>query len=100
MKFHKCPECGEPFQAYGRRRRCAGCAGRLNAEQSQIRAAVAKAVKLGELVRQPCEVCGATRTDGHHDDYSKPLEVRWLCRGHHLKHHDRERWAEQRGAAA
>lgn len=23
----------------------------------------------------------------HHDEYSKPLEVRWLCRLHHREHH-------------
>lgn len=39
-----------------------------------------------ELIRQPCEVCGA-KADGHHDDYSKPLQVRWLCRKHHREVH-------------
>ena len=37
---------------------------------------VQRAIRAGELLRQPCEVCGATMTHGHHDDYSKPLEVR------------------------
>ena len=43
-------------------------------------------LKRGKLVRQPCEVCGAD-AEMHHDDYSKPLDVRWLCREHHLDHH-------------
>ena len=41
----------------------------------------------GSLLREPCEVCGAEKVDAHHDDYSKPLSVRWLCRKHHLEHH-------------
>lgn len=39
------------------------------------------------LVKQPCEVCGEGVADAHHDDYSKPLEVRWLCRAHHGQWH-------------
>lgn len=45
--------------------------------------AVQSAIKTGRLVRQPCEVCGKQRTYAHHDDYSKLLEVRWLCPFHH-----------------
>jgi hypothetical protein len=48
---------------------------------------VNKALRTGALVRQPCEVCGNPKTDGHHDDYAKPLAVRWLCRSHHRQHH-------------
>ncbi len=45
----------------------------------------------GKLLKQPCEVCGNLKSEKHHDDYSKPLEVRWLCRKHHLEHHKRLR---------
>jgi hypothetical protein len=45
------------------------------------------AIKRGDLERQPCEVCGHEPTDAHHEDYSKPLEVRWLCRKHHMEVH-------------
>jgi ribosomal protein S27AE len=48
---------------------------------------VERAVKFGKIVRRPCEICGAVRTDAHHDDYTKPLEVRWLCRRCHKLHH-------------
>ncbi len=46
-----------------------------------------QAIAAGKLLRQPCEVCGESKVDAHHDDYSKPLEVRWLCRLHHRQHH-------------
>ena len=35
---------------------------------------------------QPCEVCGA-EGQRHHDDYSKPDQIRWLCRTHHAIEH-------------
>lgn len=52
-------------------------------------------VECGRIVHQPCEVCGKDKTHGHHDDYSKPLEVRWLCPYHHRKLHP----AEHKGKA-
>lgn len=41
----------------------------------------------GEIVKMPCEVCGEERVHMHHDDYVKPLEVRWLCVVHHGAEH-------------
>lgn len=49
--------------------------------------AVARAIRRGELSRRPCEQCGAAKTVAHHDDYNKPLEVRWLCQPCHVRHH-------------
>ena len=43
------------------------------------------------MKRLPCEVCGERKTHAHHDDYSKPLEVKWLCKKHHDEHHREER---------
>ena len=35
-----------------------------------------------------CSKCGRQgKIDGHHDDYSKPLEVRFLCKRHHAEIH-------------
>ena len=46
------------------------------------------AIRDGRIQRGPCEICGATeKVHGHHDDYSKPLDVRWLCEQDHLLWH-------------
>ena len=48
---------------------------------------VANAIRSGKLKREPCEVCNNLKTLAHHDDYSKPLEVRWFCASCHTKYH-------------
>ncbi len=35
------------------------------------------------IAKQPCEVCGNPDSKRHHPDYSKPLEVVFLCNLHH-----------------
>ena len=114
-----CETCGTKFLLtpsqfrYGRRRHCShGCrdlsgpknpnwAGGSAAtqktrrkqarhpEKTRARRLVYWAVRRGNLQRQPCEVCGAPEVHAHHEDYSKPLEVRWLCSAHHLAAHGR-----------
>lgn len=56
-------------------------------EKQRARMAVLNAINTGELKRQPCEKCGCKDVHGHHDDYSKPLKVRWLCQPHHVEAH-------------
>jgi len=46
------------------------------------------ALKTGRLVKGPCVVCGTTKQiQAHHPDYTKPLDVMWLCRLHHKEEH-------------
>lgn len=52
---------------------------------------VSNAIRDQKLMRQPCEVCGHPKAQAHHDDYSQPLNVRWLCTTHHAEHHVNER---------
>ena len=40
-------------------------------------------LRSGNLHKLPCETCGRKDVHGHHDDYDKPLNVRWLCPVHH-----------------
>jgi len=61
-------------------------------ERTKAHRKVKYALSTGVLSRQPCEVCGTTEhVHAHHDDYSKPLEVRWLCARHHHEHHEKMR---------
>ena len=48
---------------------------------------VSEKIKLGKMTRGPCIICGLPKTEGHHDDYDKPLEVEWLCMTHHRALH-------------
>lgn len=55
--------------------------------KNHARRALNHAIDAGRLIRGCCEVCGAPNAEGHHEDYSRPLEVRWLCRPHHAEIH-------------
>jgi hypothetical protein len=55
-------------------------------EKHRARVALNRAVMEGKVTKQPCH-CGNPKAEAHHDDYSKPLEVRWLCRKHHQEAH-------------
>lgn len=44
-------------------------------------------IKGGLVSKKPCEICGADNSHAHHDDYTRPLSVRWLCPVHHKEWH-------------
>jgi len=93
-----CRMCSEPFVG----QRTCGCAELESIERmerkrdpnhadfffkEESRRLVARAIKKGFLIKQPCEVCGNDKVDAHHEDYTQPLKVMWLCRLHHMRLH-------------
>lgn len=59
----------------------------LSSERLRVYYERNRAVKNGTLKVLPCSVCGNKKTETHHPDYSKPLDVVWLCSKHHGEVH-------------
>lgn len=62
-----------------------------NLEKIKARTALSKAIMKGLVIKdKSCKACGfeSSKLHGHHYDYSKPLEVIWLCNDcHEVIHH-------------
>ncbi len=52
-----------------------------NRDKRHAHAALEYALRIGKITRgTECARCGATTAlEAHHEDYSKPLDVEWLC---------------------
>lgn len=86
--YSKCAVCRVPASSRSRATRRVRA---LRPEQARAHWAVWNHIRSGKLQRQPCSVCGKKKADAHHRDYSKPLEVEWLCRQCHADRHHRHR---------
>lgn len=65
-----------------------------NPEKTQCHTVMNNALRNGKVIKsQSCQSCGTTeaKIHGHHPDYSKPLEVMWLCASCHARQHRIER---------
>lgn len=62
--------------------------------------AVYTEVRAGRLVPGSCEVGDGCKgpIQAHHDDYAKPLDIRWLCARHHAYEHAKEATASPAAA--
>jgi hypothetical protein len=58
-----------------------------DSRRSACHSAVARAVRRGDLLKQPCCICGSLASVAHHESYDKPLDVMWLCTVHHKARH-------------
>jgi hypothetical protein len=55
-------------------------------ERKKAHMKVYHAIKNGVLIKEPCFMCGE-KAEAHHPDYSRPLDVVWLCSQHHRQAH-------------
>lgn len=58
-----------------------------NIDKIQAKRLARTAMEKGIITKKPCEKCGSHETLKHHDDYSKPIQVRWLCALCHARWH-------------
>lgn len=71
------PERKAQLRTYLRKSR-AECPGKWKA-----RNAVSNAIRDGRLIKEPCRICGDSKSQAHHPDYRRPLFVQWYCFKHH-----------------
>lgn len=55
--------------------------------KDSARSSAGQNLRRGKIERKPCQSCGSGRAQMHHNDYTKPLEIEWLCRRCHLAEH-------------
>lgn len=82
MPSHKNAEDRRAYhREYMRKRYQADAAHRL---KQQVRASIGHAIRDKRMTRSSCEQCGSgLQVEAHHSDYTKPLEIIWLCRKCH-----------------
>jgi hypothetical protein len=58
-----------------------------NPKKRNAHTIVSNSIRDGHLFRESCSICNEIDAQAHHDDYDKPLNIRWLCRKHHADWH-------------
>lgn len=94
----KC-RCGNEFASYSRHL-CVDCYRKRRHDKrndpnyaevilkERVRSLTRMYIKMGTLVKENCTICGTNENiEAHHEDYTKPLDVMWLCRKDHRKLH-------------
>ena len=56
-------------------------------ERKRAACTVRRAVLKGIINKTHCFICGDENVQAHHPDYSRPLDVIWLCVHHHKMAH-------------
>ena len=60
----------------------------LQRQKANARSYANQYVRRGKLSKEACKDCGAAKVEMHHEDYTKPLKITWLCRFCHMSRHN------------
>jgi DNA-directed RNA polymerase subunit M/transcription elongation factor TFIIS len=83
----RCPPC---YAAYMRKKQAVYRATPAGQFKDMARNKANDRLQRGKIEKQPCRDCGSPDSQMHHEDYSQPLDVVWLCRQCHLDLHKRQ----------
>lgn len=64
----------------------------LQRKKANARAYANVYLRRGLIQKMPCITCGNENAEKHHPDYDKPLQIVWLCKVCHIKHHRSKTW--------
>jgi len=62
----------------------------LIAVRKKARRITKNLIRSGKLKKGSCVVCGSFQTLPHHEDYSRPNDIIWICEKHHKLYHNGE----------
>ena len=84
----RCKECNKKYDKENKKNRVQYYKNYRENNREKLRAKykIFYYVRKGVIKKQSCEIC-SNKAEAHHDDYSKPLEVRWFCHKHHMEFH-------------
>jgi len=88
-KYRYCKKCHASHMRATRPKHC-----ELSYEQrikSNARAYTNEYIRRGVIKKMPCVICGDEKSEAHHEDYGKPLNIVWYCRLHHIRYHESKR---------
>lgn len=69
-----------------------------NPQASKARYSTLSAIRDGNLIREPCFICGSEDSEAHHSTYDDHTMVTWLCPTHHAQaHREHRQWLREMG---
>lgn len=79
-KYEHCKLCDKTTARTYKTEECMSCIRKAHKK-------VEVALRNGSLTKMPCEMCFNEKSEAHHHNYHKPLDIMWLCRKCHRKEH-------------